>query len=85
MKQHRIYKSSYEQSQASALVGKAVIMQTTSSTTGEHYTAGYVDAVVMSNGKPYLYINGSYYALSDLNTVLDDGIIKSILKESKGQ
>lgn len=72
--------SSYEQNQASSLVGKPVIMQTTSSSTGDsYYSAGYVDAVVMSNGEPYLYINGSYYALDDLNTVLDDDYYKEYI------
>lgn len=73
--------SSYEQSQASSLVGKPVIMQTTSKSTGDsYYSAGYVDAVVMSNGEPYLYINGSYFSLDDLNTVLDEEYYKEYLK-----
>lgn len=73
--------SSYEQNQASSLVGKPVIMQTTSKSTGDnYYTAGYVDAVMMSNGEPYLYINGSYFALADLNTVLDEEYYKEYLK-----
>lgn len=62
-----------DSSSANDLVGKAVIMMTTSSSTGDtYYTAGYVDAVKMEDGEPYLYINGNYYALSDLDTVLDE-------------
>jgi flagellar basal-body rod modification protein FlgD len=73
--------STFDQNQASSLVGKPVIMQTTSSSTGDtYYSAGYVDAVVMSNGKPYLYINGNYYSLDDLNTVLDDEYYKEYIK-----
>ena len=73
--------SSYEQSQASSLVGKPVIMKTTSKSTGDTYsTVGYVDAVMMSNGQPYLYINGNYYSLSDLDTVLDEEYFKEYLK-----
>ncbi|KAB1437705.1 flagellar hook assembly protein FlgD [Candidatus Galacturonibacter soehngenii] len=73
--------SSYEQSQASSLVGKPVIMKTTSKSTGDTYsTVGYVDAVMMSNGKPYLYINSNYYSLSDLDTVLDEEYFKEYLK-----
>lgn len=64
--------NSYEQSQAASLVGKPVIVQTTSKETGDnYYTAGYVDAVIVENGKPYLYINDNYYSLDDLNTVFD--------------
>lgn len=73
--------SSIDTSQASGLVGKAVIMKTTSSSTGDtYYTAGYVDAVKMESGKPYLYISGNYYALSDLDTVLEDDYYKEYLE-----
>ncbi len=34
----------------------------------------------MSNGEPYLYINGSYFSLADLNTVLDEEYYKEYLK-----
>jgi flagellar basal-body rod modification protein FlgD len=76
--------SSINSSQASDLVGKAVIMKTTSSTTGDtYYTAGYVDAVKNESGVPYLYINQGYYALSDLDTVLDDDYYKEYLESLK--
>lgn len=72
--------SSMSQNQAANLVGKPVIMKTTSSTTGEtYYTAGYVDAVIMENGKPYLYINGNYYSIDDLDTVLEEEYYKEYL------
>jgi flagellar basal-body rod modification protein FlgD len=73
-----------DSSNANDLVGKAVIMKTTSSSTGDtYYTAGYVDAVKMEEGKPYLYINSSYYALSDLDTVLDEEYYEEYLEGVK--
>jgi flagellar basal-body rod modification protein FlgD len=75
--------STLNSSQASDLVGKPVIMKTTSSSTGDTYfTAGYVDAMIMSNGEPYLYINSSYYALSDLDTVLEEKYYEEYLKNN---
>lgn len=60
-------------SRASELVGKNVIMRTTSATTGETYmTQGVVDYVVYENGSAYLSINESLYALDDLDTVISD-------------
>ncbi|MFA9375361.1 MAG: flagellar hook assembly protein FlgD [Lachnotalea sp.] len=69
-----------DESQAADLVGQPVIMKTTSSSTGDtYYTAGYVDAMIVSDGKPFLFINNNYYALSDLDTVLDDDYYKKYL------
>lgn len=76
--------SSIESTQASDLVGKAVIMKTTSSSTCDtYYTAGYVDAVKIESGTPYLYINNNYYALSDLDTVLEDEYYEEYLASLK--
>lgn len=73
--------SSMSQTQAANLVGKPVIMKTVSSSTGEtYYTAGYVDAVIMENGKPYLYINDNYYSIDDLDTVLEEEYYQEYLK-----
>lgn len=75
--------SSIDSSKGADLVGKAVIMKTTSSSTGDtYYTAGYVDAMIMSDNKPYLYINGNYFALSDLDTVLEEEYYKEYLKKN---
>jgi len=60
-------------SRASQLVGKNVLMRTTSSTTGETYmTQGVVDYVVYENGKAYLSIKESLYSLDDLDTIISD-------------
>lgn len=67
--------ASMEAQKAASLVGQPVIMKTTSSSTGDtYYTAGYVNAMIMSDGEPYLYIaspgGGGYYHIDDLDTVL---------------
>lgn len=55
---------------ANSLVGKEVIMKTTSSSTGEvSYTRGTVDYITMENGEALLNIGGSSYSMDDLDTV----------------
>lgn len=64
---------SMDLSRASQLVGKNVLMKTTSATTGETYmTQGVVDYVVYENGKAYLAINESLYSIDDLDTIISD-------------
>jgi len=59
--------------QASNLVGKYVVLNVTSSTTGETSTVtGSVDYVQYENNKAYLSINGSLYPISDLEAVSDE-------------
>jgi hypothetical protein len=38
--------------------------------------------MLISDNKPYLYINGSYFALSDLDTVLEEEYYKEYLKKN---
>lgn len=58
---------------ASGLVGKNVIVKTTSEKTGETYmTQGRVDYIVVENGNSYLAIGEGLYSLDDLDTVLSD-------------
>lgn len=60
-------------SRASELVGKNVLMRTTSQATGETYmTQGIVDYVVYENGSAYLAIDESLYSLDDLDTIISD-------------
>lgn len=60
-------------SRASELVGKNVLMRTTSQATGETYmTQGIVDYVVYENGRAYLAIDESLYSLDDLDTIISD-------------
>ena len=65
------------------LVGKDVVMKTTSASTGEtSYVDGRVDYVYVENGEPYLCINGSLYAYSDLDTVVDGEYLSAYEKVS---
>lgn len=56
---------------ANNLIGKEVIMKTTSESTGDvSYTQGTVDYVEMEEGKPLLVINGNKFSISDLDTIV---------------
>lgn len=69
--------SSMSTGQAANLVGKAVIMKTTSSVTGETtLVPGIVDYVVYENGSAFLVINEEKYAYEDLDTVLSEDYVK---------
>lgn len=64
---------------ANSLVGKYVIVKSTSATTGETTaTAGYVDYVQYENSKQYLYINGNRYALEDVYQVADTDYVEAV-------
>ena len=65
-----------QQSFASNLVGKNVIMNID----GE-YIAGKVQYVEMKDGVPYLAINEKTYALSYLDTVVDESYLQSIINK----
>lgn len=61
-----------EGSEANALVGKEVIMQVTSPTTGDtNFVSGPVDYVQREGANVYLSINGNLYNLDDLYSVMD--------------
>jgi len=56
---------------ANELIGKEVIVKTTSTDTGEvNYKQGVVDFVEIENGKPLLVIDNAKYSISDLDTVV---------------
>ncbi|MDK2809110.1 MAG: flagellar basal-body rod modification protein FlgD [Clostridiales bacterium] len=59
-------------SQAFTLIGKNVIMQTTSSSGTVSYVQGAVDYVTITGNKAYLSIDGSLYAADDLYSVVGD-------------
>ncbi|MDE7272352.1 MAG: hypothetical protein K2N95_04705 [Lachnospiraceae bacterium] len=68
---------------ANELIGKEVIMKTTSTSTGEvTYTQGIVDFVEIENGKPLLVIDDKKYSISDLDTVVSDEYSKAYEKYS---
>jgi flagellar basal-body rod modification protein FlgD len=61
-----------EGSEANALVGKEVIMQVTSSTTGDtSFVSGPVDYVQKEGSNTYLSVNGALYNIDDLYSVMD--------------
>ena len=61
-----------EGSEANALVGKEVIMQVTSSTTGDtNFISGPVDYVQREGSNVYLSVNGALYNIDDLYSVMD--------------
>ncbi len=70
-----------ENNQAASLVGKNVMVKTTSATTGEvSYVAGKVEYVAIENNKSYLSIDGKRYSIDQLDTVMDDEYWEAYLK-----
>lgn len=63
---------------ANNLIGKEVIMKTTSEKTGDvSYTQGTVDYVEMEEGKPLLVIKGNKFSISDLDTIVSSEYSKA--------
>lgn len=60
------------QSQASDLLGRTVIMKTETASGESGYIKGVVDYTINEEGKIYLGINGNEYDINDLDTVIDD-------------
>lgn len=70
-----------ENNQAASLVGKNVMVKTTSGTTGDvAYVAGKVEYVAIENNKSYLSIDGKRYSIDQLDTVMDDEYWEAYLK-----
>lgn len=68
-----------ENSNTNALVGKYVIVKSTSATTGETTAvAGFVDFVHYENGKQYLSVNGNLYSVDDLYEVADTDYMEAV-------
>lgn len=63
--------------QAFTLVGKEVIMETTSATGNTTYKQGVVDYVTLQSNKAYLSIEGKLYSADDLYSVIGDDYIVS--------
>lgn len=71
--------NSIESSKANALVGKYVIVKTTSESTGETTSkAGFVDFIHYENGKQYLSIEGDLYSVDDVYEVADTTYIEAM-------
>ena len=71
-------RASLESTQATNLVGKTVIMGVETNGT-INYVSGRVDQVRKEGSKTYLSIDGSWYNLDDLDTVVDDDYMEATL------
>lgn len=68
-----------ERSSANELVGKYVIVNATSSVTGETTAIdGFVDFIHYENGKQYMSINGSLYSVDDLYEIVDPEYMEAV-------
>lgn len=68
-----------ESNNANSLVGKYVIIKTTSSTTGETTAvAGFVDYVQKENSKQYVSVNGGLYSVDDIYEVADTDYMEAV-------
>ena len=63
--------ASFDLSRASTLVGKTVVLQTTSESGKTTTIQGKVDYVTYEGGRAYLSVNGSLYSMDDLHDVVD--------------
>lgn len=71
--------NSIESTKANNLVGKYVIVKTTSPTTGDtEAVAGFVDYVQYENNEKYIYINGDRYSLDDVYQVADTEYMEAV-------
>lgn len=63
---------------ASSLVGKEVILATTTANGAKNYVTGKVDYVMYKEGEAYLSVNDNLYPASELDTVADAGYYEAI-------
>ena len=63
--------ASFDLARASALVGKTVVLNTTSESGKTTTIQGKVDYVTYEGGQAYLSINGSTYSMDDLHDIVD--------------
>lgn len=69
---------------ATGLVGKYVVLNVTSPTTGENSTVtGPVDYVQYENGKAFLNVNGAMYSIDDLEAVSDEQYYEALAVASQ--
>jgi flagellar basal-body rod modification protein FlgD len=69
---------SQQNSFASTLVGKEVILAVSDNSGNTNYVTGNVDYVVYQNGTPYLSVNDSLYPFEDLDTIADSGYYEAV-------
>ena len=62
--------------QANGLMGKTVVIKTTSDAGVESFVGGTVERVVDQDGKTYLGVDGKLYDVNDLDSVVDADFYK---------
>ena len=62
--------------QANGLMGKTVVIKTTSDAGVESFVGGVVERVVDQDGKTYLGVDGKLYDVNDLDSVVDADFYK---------
>lgn len=68
-----------ESTSANDLVGKYVIVKSTSPTTGETTAvAGFVDYIQKENNKQYVCVNGNLYSVDDIYEVADTDYMEAV-------
>lgn len=77
--------AAFAKSDAQSLVGSYVIVKTTDAKGGEDFVSGLVDYVTMTNGKPYLSINDTFYPYEDLDSVVDVDYMEALSKKESGE
>ncbi len=63
---------------ANDLVGKQVIMKTTTETGNTHYVDGPVDYAYLENGKVFLSIKGGLYNIDELDSVIQQDYLDAM-------
>lgn len=71
---------SFDLTRASSLVGKTVVLQTTSESGKTSTIQGKVDYVTYEAGKAYLSVNGSLYSMDDLHDIVDTDYLSAFDK-----
>lgn len=70
--------STQDNSFASSLVGKEVILAEKDNAGNTNYVTGTVDYVMYKDGTPYLSVNNALYPFSDLDTIADTGYYEAV-------
>lgn len=76
--------SSYSNSQAMNLVGQYVILNVTDAAGNVSQKGGLVEYVTMSNGDALLHVNGEYYSMNDVDSVVDYEYVNYIQSQNGG-
>lgn len=73
--------NSMAQTQANNLMGKIVVMKTTTASGATAYVSGEVERVVANSGKTYLGVDGSLYDIDDLDSIVSEDFYDKYYKD----